>query len=88
MEFEWDEAKRQLVMAKHRLDFADALLVFRGPHVILEARSEAEAREIAVGLLGGRMVSIVFTRRGDKMRLITARRARENEQREYRAIHA
>ena len=88
MEFEWDEKKRLVVLAKHRLDFADALLVFGGPHVILAARSEVEAREIAVGLLGERMVAIVFTRRGDRIRLITARGARENEQREYREIHS
>ena len=68
MEFEWNEAKRQLVLAKHRLDFADALLIFEGLHVILAARSEVEAREIAVGLLGERMVALVFTRRDDRIR--------------------
>ena len=88
MEFEWDEAKRLLVLAKHRLDFADALFVFDGLHVILAARSEVEAREIAVGLLGERMVAVVFTRRGDRIRLISARGARKNEHREHREIHS
>ena len=88
MEFEWNEAKRQHVLAKHKVDFADALLIFEGLHVILAARSEVEVHEIAVGLLGERMVALVFTRRGDRIRLITARGARENEQREYREIHS
>lgn len=86
MEVEWDEAKRQLVLAKHGLDFLRAGLVFLGPHVVLPARSDGELREIAVGPSEGKMIAVIYTRRGDKVRLITARRARDNECRAYRAV--
>ena len=87
MEFEWDEAKRLVVLEKHRVDFADVMLIFDGPHIILSARSEVEARNIAVGPLVDRIISVIFTRRGDVVRLITARGARKSEKREYRAMY-
>jgi uncharacterized DUF497 family protein len=31
MLFEWDESKRQSNLAKHRIDFQDALRIFDGP---------------------------------------------------------
>ncbi len=38
MELEWDEAKRLINLAKHRLDFLDAYIVFDAPHVETPAR--------------------------------------------------
>lgn len=87
MEIEWDETKRQLVLAKHGLDFRDVGKILDLPHVLLTARSDAETRLLAVGLVGDRMVAVVFTLRGDRVRLITARRARDNECRAYRQVH-
>lgn len=87
MEFEWDEAKRHLVLAKHGLDFRDVGKVLDLPHVVLAAKSELEIRHLAIGLVGDRMVAVVFTIRGDRIRLITARRARDDECRAYRQVH-
>jgi len=87
MEFEWDEAKRLAVLEKHGIDFAKAARVFLTDHVVLPARSEIEERFAAVGYLDGEWFTVIFTFRGEARRLITARKARENERRAYRSVH-
>lgn len=86
MEFEWDEAKRQAVLEKHGIDFWRATAIWDMDHVILEAQFQGERREKAVGFLDGWWVVVVFTRRGERLRLVTARRAREDEKRAYRFV--
>lgn len=87
MEFEWDEKKRIATIEKHGFDFNDASELFSGLHVTIVAHSYFEQREIAVGLIQEKMVAVIFTKRGERFRLITIRRARENERRAYRAVH-
>ena len=88
MEFEWDEAKRQLVLAKHGLDFRRVLEVFKNNYIALQANSETEHRQIAVGFVNNVMIAVIYTERSGKLRLITARRARENESRAYYARYS
>lgn len=83
--FEWDEAKRVATLEKHGIDFLDAVEVFVEEHIVLPAKSEVEDRKIAVGSIGGIPVAVVFTMRGDTIRIITARRARRNEREHYYA---
>lgn len=86
--FEWDETKRLATITKHRIDFADAVEVILNDPVVLPARSDIEDRFIAVGPLAGAIVAVIFTMRGDTARLITARRARKDEQERYQTLHA
>jgi uncharacterized DUF497 family protein len=86
--FEWDEKKRQVVREKHGFDLAEASRLFGRPHMIVAARSDAEDRFIALGMIDGRTAAVVYTHRGRKIRLITARRMRRNEERAYRAYIA
>lgn len=81
--FEWDENKRHLTLAKHKIDFVDAAEVFSGPYLKLIGKSEIEQRFIAVGHVKGNFIAVVFTERGEVIRIITARRARENEREAY-----
>jgi uncharacterized protein len=82
-EFEWDEAKRLATLAIRGLDFHEAKLVFaKGPLVLESARGE-ELRWIAIGMVEGRYLAVVFTRRGEKIRIITARKARDYEREAY-----
>ncbi|KRS19293.1 BrnT family toxin [Roseovarius indicus] len=83
--FEWDEDKRKLTLEKHGLDFLDAAEVFAEDHLVLRARSEIEQRRIAIGPINGMFIAVVFTMRGDTIRIITARRARRNEREAYDA---
>lgn len=87
-DFEWDERKRAVCLAKHRIDFEDAIKLFAGPHLVFEARSEMEPRFIAIGLCDGVEIAVVYTIRGAFLRVITARRARPNERRAYHAYVA
>ncbi|MFZ1302161.1 MAG: BrnT family toxin [Candidatus Microsaccharimonas sp.] len=81
--FEWDDEKRAAALEKHGIDFLDATRIFTGP--VLRARStfEGEDRWIAVGLLDGLEIAVIYTLRDSTCRIITARRARTNERKRY-----
>ncbi len=83
--FEWDERKRQLNLDKHGLDFLRATELFDGrPILSVPARNSAEDRFLSVGELEGRLIAVVWMRRGETMRLISARPARLSERRAYK----
>ena len=87
MEFEWDEAKRATNLAKHGLDFVDAITIWRAPVIdpISERVVDDEWRATAIGIAGEDeiIVALVYTWRGDTMRIISARRARRHERATY-----
>lgn len=88
VEFEWDETKRQQNLCKHGLDFLNAPKVFRGAHVTGRATTVmGEERWLAIGLALNRPVTIVYTVREGRIRVISMRRARDNERERYQAIH-
>jgi uncharacterized protein len=82
--FEWDDRKRELNLAKHGIDFDSAIEVFYGPIILRGSDRNNEERWTALGYSGDRLVVVVFTRRADVIRIISARRARKNEERDYR----
>ncbi len=87
-EFEWDEAKRLSNLAKHGLDFIDVQVLFDGrPTHVEPSPRGAEERMMSTGEVDGRIITVVWTKRGDLIRLISARRARDGEERAYRALH-
>ena len=88
MEFEWDESKRQINIAKHDIDFLEVRGMFDGrPLSTTEIEWFGERRNISTGLFDGRFCTVVWTRRGRMVRFISARRARDNEQRAYRQLY-
>ena len=82
--FEWDEQKDLINRAKHDIDFDSAIEVFDGPIILHRSDRNNEERWTALGELGDRLIVVVFTRRENTVRIISARRARKNEEREYR----
>jgi uncharacterized protein len=87
MQFEWDEAKRKANLAKHQIDFFDAASMWT-KDVIDPAFSRKigeEARVVALGIIGDAeiIIAVVYTLRGSAKRLISARRARRHERRNY-----
>ena len=82
--FEWDDDKSRANLVKHGIDFDDASEIFYGPTVLRQSDRNHEERWIAIGSLEDRLIAVVFTRRADVIRIISARRARKNEEREYR----
>lgn len=88
MEFEWDEDKRLTNLAKHRLDFRDAPVIFRSAHIIVPSRQDrGEARLLATARVHGQFVTVVYTMRGGRCRIISMRSARNVEQTKYRELH-
>ena len=85
MQFEWDEAKRLSNIRWHGIDFVDVLPLFDGYTVTVEDARIAygEQRLVTLGLLQGRVLVVVHTERGDKIRLISARKATQYEEDSY-----
>lgn len=81
--FTWDETKRRTNLAKHGIDFRDAVRIFDGPLVTVEDTRERydEPRYVALGLLEGVVVSVVYAERRDGARIISIRRALKHETR-------
>jgi uncharacterized protein len=89
MEFEWDEAKRQANLAKHGVDFIAAEALFDGrPTVTFESQRGAESRWKTTGLVNHRCLTVIWTQREGRIRIISARRARHAEERAHREAHA
>lgn len=85
MLYEWDETKRATNLAKHGLDFTLAE-EFSWPSalVIPDARQDyGEARYFAIGELAGRLHVLIFTPRGDRVRIIGLRKANAREVKLY-----
>lgn len=86
MSYQWDPAKAERNLMKHGIEFADAVAVLEDEHALWreDAGDWEEDRYIAVGMDHlGRILIVVFTIRGDVIRLISARRATKNERSYY-----
>jgi len=77
--FDWDPAKSASNEAKHGLSLASASALWAGPVVTLPSKHPGELRHLAIGLIEGRHWTVVYAPRGNRLRLISARRSRENE---------
>ena len=82
--FEWDDAKSDANLAKHGITFDDASEVFYGPIIIRKSTRNDEERWLAIGISHDRLMSVIFTRRRDLIRIISARNPRPDEKRAYR----
>jgi hypothetical protein len=86
VKFEWDVEKNNLNKEKHDISFESAAYVFDDPNYIemyyFEHSTLDEDRYIAIGMVGN-ILFVVFTERGDAIRLISARSATEAERRLY-----
>ena len=77
--FEWDEDKSNANLIKHGIDFEDASEVF-----FRASNRNSEERWIAIGKSRDRIMAVIFTRRNDSTRIISARHPRPDEERAYR----
>jgi uncharacterized DUF497 family protein len=86
MEFEWDEAKQAANILKHGIDFEDIGPAFLDPGAVETEDSRqdyGERRIIRLARCAGLLLVIVFTRRGKRVRLISARLANARERERY-----
>jgi uncharacterized DUF497 family protein len=85
-EFEWDDDKAQTNLTKHGVSFEDARLVFQDAFAVYDidiSQHYDEERLIVVGMAIGSLLLVVHTERGERTRIISARRATKREQDDY-----
>ena len=84
MEYEFDEAKSAANKAKHGLDFSEAQKMWQDADAVeIPAKSDMEQRKMLIARIEGKIWSAVFTERENKIRIISVRRARTNEEAIY-----
>jgi uncharacterized DUF497 family protein len=90
LKFEWDARKAEINPTKHSVSFEEAVTMFGDPlgQIIDDPRHSTEEERFV--LLGqselGRILVVMFTERGDVIRLISARRATSREQRAMKRL--
>ena len=88
VEIEFDPAKAQSNLRKHKVSFAHAEQALRDPMAltIVDPDAEGELRFITLGVDAlGRVLVVVHTPRGNRTRLISARKASYGEAEQYHA---
>ena len=85
MAFEWDPKKNECNIIKHGIDFQDAAEVFEGPYLehVDERFDYGEERLIAFGEMGPHVIAVVYVWRGERRRLVSARRATKAERKAF-----
>jgi uncharacterized protein len=75
VEFEWDPNKAASNLRKHGVRFAEAVTVFEDDAMLTMPYDEPdEERFVAIGIGSmGRVIVVIYTTRGDRIRIISAR---------------
>ena len=86
VQFEWDDNKAAVNLAKHGVSFERARLVFSDPFGVgtYDTRDDYdEDRFTQVGMVEGVLLFAAYTERDERIRIISARRATRDEQDDY-----
>jgi uncharacterized DUF497 family protein len=84
--FEWDSAKAASNLAKHGVSFEVATGLFEDTDRAdfdASRQEDGEPRRKVVGRIQGRLVTVVYTLRGEAVRIISARLANATEKRRH-----
>jgi len=84
--FEWDDAKAAENYVKHGVSFELAAEVFGDPFGVerLDDREDyGEDRFVLIGTAEGAVLTVVYSERNGRIRLISARQATKREQDDY-----
>jgi uncharacterized DUF497 family protein len=87
LSFEWDDAKARENLRKHRVGFEEATEIFRDPLSITvpdPSHSLHESRFTILGLTQrDRALVVVYTERGETIRIVSCRQATPHERKRY-----
>jgi hypothetical protein len=87
LKFEWDPRKAASNVIRHEVSFEEAATVFGDPlgRIVSDPRhSWGEERLVLMGLSQERrLLAVMYTERGESIRIISSRRATRREQRDY-----
>lgn len=84
--YTWDENKREINLTKHRLDFADAHLVYENPEKLtFSSRRQDEPRDLDIAFVRvmETVLALVYHMRGEDVHVISFRYASRKERRIY-----
>jgi uncharacterized DUF497 family protein len=83
-DFEWDSTKAESNLAKHGISFPEAATVFADPFAVYIDDGSGEGRMVVIGTsLRERVLFVVHVERGERDRIISARRATAGERQVY-----
>ena len=84
-QFEWDDRKAARNARQHGVTFEVARLAFADPRAIdrLDLDETGEDRMLLTGLANNVLLTVCFTERGRRIRIISARKATKREQDDY-----
>ena len=86
MVFEYDSKKSDENLKKHGIDFDNAKELWNDPNcIVIPARTLNEKRFLLIGNLNNKIWSTIFTIRRKKIRIISVRRSRKNEEKIYKS---
>lgn len=86
MRFELDPKKSRKNKEKHGIDFVEGQAIFTDPKVIRhipETCHDGEAYWKIVGMVKGKLWSMIYVQRADAIRIVSIRKAREEEREQY-----
>lgn len=86
IDFDWDDTKAATNWRDHGVAFHQAVKTFRDPFAVEwidDRENYGEERVNLLGMCDGVLLHVTYTERGDKLRLISARRAEKHEQDHY-----
>ncbi len=86
MMFEYDPEKSVANLAKHGIDFEQAQALWfddRPLTIATHPGQNGETRALVIGLIGQKLWAAVVTMRGDAIRIISVRRARDDDKELY-----
>ena len=85
--FEWDLQKAKINLLKHQISFDEACTAFEDKlslTIFDPLHSESEDRFVLIGIsIVNRLLVVVHTERGEKIRIISARMATLKEKKQY-----
>jgi uncharacterized DUF497 family protein len=84
--FEWDPPKEARNIVERGLDFTTASRIWRGSVVekLDQRRDYGETRIIATGVADSSILVVVYTLRGERRRIISARKANSRERKLFK----
>jgi uncharacterized DUF497 family protein len=89
VKFSWHESKRERVLAERGIDFLRvACDLFDGRALLtVPTMRGKEERYLSIGPMDGKLYAAVWTWRDGTVRIVTARRARDAEEKRYRELY-
>lgn len=86
MVFEYDSIKSNENLKKHGINFEESQELWNDPDcIVIPAKTLDEKRYLLIGNLNEKIWSAIFTIRNKKIRIISVRRSRKNEEKIYKS---